>query len=474
MSDSTATPSTPAEVHTAGTAVIKTGEKLNEARRRLFPHALAVGLLTGLLAVAFRMCLEHGEDLRTQLIEWSSSASGWGLGSLIILGCLIVGVALTLVLALCPEASGSGIPHLRLVLRDNGNLRWWRVIPVKFASGLLAITGGLCLGREGPTIQMGAALGSMWGESHLGKGADRRSLLVTGASAGLAAAFNAPMAGILFAIEELHINIPDSAFSAAMISCVSADLLARCILGQTPVLQSTLTQIPPLQSLPFFLVLGILGGGLAWAFNNSLVFATRRLAFRSVTANAIKIVLAGTILASVGWFYPALLGGGIALSNRALAGDGTLVWLLTIFLLRFVMSIGSYAIGTAGGIFAPLLVLGGLLGLTVGELSQMLFPSAVPEPTAFAVVGMAAAFAGVVRCPLTGIVLIIEMTGHYELVLPLMVASFTAAITADELHVAPVYDALLESQLQGRHELDASSPGATEIKPSAIESNIRQ
>jgi CIC family chloride channel protein len=140
------------------------------------------------------------------------------------------------------------------------------------------------------------------------------------------------------------------------------------------------------------------------------------------------------------------------LSNRALIGEGTLMWLSVMFLLRFILSIGSYSVGTAGGIFAPLLVLGGLLGLVVGDISQRIFPAAVPEPAAFAVVGMAAVFAGVVRCPLTGIVLIIEMTGHYGLILPLMVASFTAAITADELLVAPIYDALLESQLAGQKQ----------------------
>jgi CIC family chloride channel protein len=442
----------PTEDQTAGASVIGRGEQLNQARRRLFPHALFVGIMTGALAVAFRMCLEQGEVLRGRLIEWSTAADGYGLGSLILAACLLTGSALWLILWFCPEASGSGIPHLRLVLRESGKLRWWRVIPVKFVSGLLGITSGLCLGREGPTIQMGAALGAMWGESHLGKGADRRSLLVTGASAGLAAAFNAPMAGILFAIEELHINIPDSAFSAAMISCVSADLLARSVLGQTPVLQAPLTQIPPLESLPFFIVLGLLGGVLAWAFNKSLVFVSQRAAFKSFWPNAAKVVLTGIILAAVGWYYPSLLGGGLVLSNRALIGEGTLMWLSVMFLLRFILSIGSYSVGTAGGIFAPLLVLGGLLGLVVGDISQRIFPAAVPEPAAFAVVGMAAVFAGVVRCPLTGIVLIIEMTGHYGLILPLMVASFTAAITADELLVAPVYDALLESQLAGQKQ----------------------
>ncbi|MDB5340661.1 MAG: putative H(+)/Cl(-) exchange transporter ClcA [Planctomycetaceae bacterium] len=447
MEDHEPATSSPDDSHHAGASVIERGEKLNQARRRLFPHALCVGLLTGVLAVAFRVCLDRGEEWRSHFLAWAATAGGLGIASLVVMACLVVGVSLWLIKAICPEASGSGIPHLRLVLSERGRLNWRRVIPVKFVSGWLAIAGGLCLGREGPTIQMGASLGAMWGESHLGKSADRRTLVVTGASAGLATAFNAPMAGILFSIEELHINLPESAFFAAMISCISSDLLARSILGQTPVLQATINQIPPLESLPFFIVLGILCGCLAWLFNHSLVFTTRHLTFQSFQPNLTKVLIAGSTLAMVGWYYPPLLGGGIDLSNRALTGEGTIAWLSAMLVLRFLMSIGSYAVGTAGGIFAPLLVLGGLLGLLTGEISQHLFPTAVPEPTAFAVVGMAAVFASVVRCPLTGIVLIIEMTGHYALILPLMVASFTAAITADELHVAPVYDALLESQL---------------------------
>jgi CIC family chloride channel protein len=431
----------------AGAAVIERGEKLNRARRRLFPHALVIGILTGGLAVAFRVCLEQGEQLRSQFIDWASTLGAPGFAMLAAVAIALFAVALLAITRIVPEASGSGIPHLRLVLREDGNLRWRRILPIKFISGLFGITGGLCLGREGPTIQMGAAIGAMWGGSYLGRAADRRSLLVTGASAGLAAAFNAPMAGILFVIEELHINIPDSAYFTAMIACIAADLLARILLGQTPVLRAALAQIPPLTSLPFFIVLGLLSAGLAWAFNKAIVVSTRRLRTPSIRKNLAKAAVAGLVAAIVGWFYPALLGGGLALTNRALAGQGAVGWLAAMFLLRFVFSIGSYAIGTAGGIFAPLLVLGGLLGLLVGELSQLVIPTAVPEPTAFAVVGMAAAFAGIVRCPLTGIVLIIEMTGHYELILPLMVASFTAAIAADELNVGPVYDALLAVQL---------------------------
>lgn len=442
------------EAH-AGHEVLERGEKLNQARRRLLPHALIVGLATGTLAIAFRVCLETGEELRDALLKWTTSLHVAGFVGLCAAAVVLVGIALWLIRQFCPEASGSGIPHLRIVLQEEGRVRWRRVIPVKFLSGLFGITAGLCLGREGPTIQMGAALGSMWGESTLGKGADRRSLLVTGASAGLAAAFNAPMAGILFAMEELHINIPDSAFFTAMISCVVSDLMGRCILGQMPVLHVPSTiEPPPLNNIPFFLVLGAVTGAFAWLFNTSLVQASRKLNFQSTTANVVKVLVAGVTLGVVGWCYPSLLGGGIILSNAALSGTGSIHWLAAMLVLRFVLSIGSYAVGTAGGIFAPLLVLGGLLGLIVGDLSHRLFPNAVPELGAFAVVGMGAMFAGVVRCPLTGIVLMIEMTGQYGLVLPLMIASFTAAIVADELLVPPVYDALLQNQMSPPRKSD--------------------
>jgi CIC family chloride channel protein len=275
------------------------------------------------------------------------------------------------------------------------------------------------------------------------------------------------MAGILFAIEELRINVPNSAFISAMIACTSADLIARALLGQTPALHVKLVQIPPLESLPFFVVLGIIAGGLAWAFNYGLVRANQLLAFSSWRMNAAKVLVAGVALGLVGWWYPPLLGGGLELSNHTLAAEGTLVWLAAMFLLRFGLSLGSYAVGTAGGIFAPLLVLGGLMGLLIGKLSQAIIPAAVPEPAAFAVVGMAAAFAGIVRCPLTGIVLIVEMTGHYSLILPLMFASFTASIIADELGVPPVYDALLDSQ-RATETLAPEGPPVTDAPPADV------
>lgn len=451
-------------IEVAASRVTHRGERQTETRRRLFPHALAVGLLSGAIAVIFRIVLEKGETWRTAFLSEPHSTAV--LPMIILAAIVMIGLSWWLVARVCPEATGSGIPHLRLTLRNNGQLRWWRILPVKFFSGYFAIVSGLCLGREGPTLQMGAALGEMWGNSHVGKSADRRSLMVTGASAGLAAAFNAPMAAIMFAIEELRINIPDAALFAVMISSVAADLLARTVLGQTPVLQAHITTIPPLESLPFFVVLGGLSALISAAFNTSLIAFTKKLAFSSRRKNLAKVVLAGLVISLFGWWDDSLLGGGLPLSNRALEGQGTVSWLATMVVLRFVLSVGSYAIGTAGGIFAPLLVIGGLSGLIVGELCRSLMPAAVPEASAFAVVGMAALFSGVVRCPLTGIILIVEMTGHYDLILPLMVSSFTASIVTDELRVKPVYDALIDVQLERIAKLDAANTGTGAVPAS--------
>lgn len=433
-----APPTSAADVH-------ERSGKLVHARTRLFPHALLMGIATGLMAVAFRLALEYGDDLRAIVLTRAVGLAGLAL--LVAVAFAMIGVALWLVIRFCPEASGSGIPHLRLVLRDNAPLRWRRVLPVKFCSGLLAIVGGLCLGREGPTIQMGAALSAMWGDSALGRSADRRSLLVTGASAGLAAAFNAPLAGILFAIEELRINVPDSAFAAAMVACVSADIVVRLLLGQSPEFGVTLDVIPPLESLPAFAVLGAVLGLFGWLYNRSLIGLTRLLRFRSWQANVVKVAVTAVVVGVIGWTYPPLLGGNLELTRHILSGEGALGWLAVVLGLRFVMSIGSYAVGTAGGIFAPLLVLGGLVGLVVANLAHAVFPGAVPHAAAFAIVGMSAAFAGIVRCPLTGVMLIVEMTGHYALILPLMVSSFIATFVADATGAPPVYDGLLESQL---------------------------
>ncbi len=441
-----ASSSTPAERAEAVATVEEHGEQMLRQRTRLFPQALIVGALVGVVSVAFRLSLETSQAYRD---SWLAEHRDWTGSLWIIVSIVLIAVALWLVRAFCLEANGSGIPHLKMVLQGDFRIRWARILPIKFLSGLLAIASGLALGREGPTIQMGAALGAMFGDVTNRSSEERRALLVTGSGAGLAAAFNAPLAGILFVLEELRINMPDSAFFAALVASITSDIVTRALMGQMPVIEVGRTPtIPSLVDLPFFLLLGLIAGIASSLYNGSLTWLTRVLAFRSRWLQATKVAIAGTVIGVVGWLDPHLIGGGDALTDRTLGGHGTIAWLSRTLVVRFFLSVGSYAIGTAGGIFAPLLALGGLMGLLVGKLCAEFFPGLPHEPMAFAAAGMSALFAGVVRCPLAGIVLMVEMTGHYELVIPLTVAAYTATFTADQLRIKPVYDALLEDMLQ--------------------------
>jgi CIC family chloride channel protein len=409
-------------------------------RGYILPQALFVGLSTGALAVLFRVLLDRAEDLRTTLLL---TVHPLGLvGYLLAAGLLtgVIGLAVWLVQRWCPQAAGSGIPLVKQVLEGRESMPGWWALGVKFASGLAAIGAGLCLGREGPLVQMGAIVGTLAAAGWRTSRQQGRALLVTGSAAGLAAAFNAPLAGVVFVLEELRIGLTSAGFYTAMVASITADLVTRLCLGQVVIFPIE-TPAPPLASLPLFVLLGVLGGLGGCAFNVGLLQGQRRLRSRSPLANVLKVLGCGLLITLVGWWAPEMIGGGMTLSRDVLAGSHVASWLIAALLLRFVLSIGSYAMGSSGGIFAPLLVLGAIGGELVGLGVQEAAGSAVP-PLAFAVGGMAALFAGVVRAPLTGIVLLIEMTGNYNLALSLMIASFTATAVADVMRVPPIYDAL--------------------------------
>lgn len=412
-------------------------------RGYLLPQALFVGLSTGVLSALFRLSLDWAEKTRTELILklYSYGAGGF----LLITGILtvMIGLAVWLVQRFSPQAAGSGIPLVKLILVGRKTMPGWWALGVKFASGLLAIGAGLCLGREGPMVQMGAIVGQLAADRWRTSLQQRRALLVTGSAAGLAAAFNAPLAGVVFVLEELRIGLSSAGFYTAMVASITSDVVIRLWLGQVAVFPDA-TPAPPLALLPLFILLGIGGGLGGWAFNVGLLRSQRGLRFRTPLANVLKVVVCGLAIAFVGWQLPEMIGGGMNLSKHVLAGEHTMTWLAVALLVRFVLSIGSYAMGSSGGIFAPLLVLGAVGGELIGLGVQFFAPEVVPDPLAFAIGGMVALFSGVVRAPLTGIVLLIEMTGNYALALPLMIASFTATAIADILRVPPIYDALAQ------------------------------
>jgi len=417
-----------------------------ERRRHLLPRAVLVGAVAGLVAVLFRRTLDWGDATRDHLIAAAHRFGGWGVLLTIAAGALGTAVAVWLVRRFAPEASGSGIPHVKAVLHHLHGLRWRRILPVKFASGALGIGAGLALGREGPTVQMGGAIGQMVAGWVRSNPRERQTLIAAGAGAGLAAAFNAPLAGVIFVLEELRRDFAPGTLTAAFVASVTADVITRLLLGQLAVLQMVPPLVPPLTALPLFAVLGLLCGLGGVLFNRSLLGSLRLMD----VWRGRPFLLGGAVGAVVGalaWFAPTALGGGNALLERTLAGNLTLGVVLPLLLLRFGLTMLSYGSGAAGGIFGPLLVVGAQAGLLFALGALRLLPAAAMQPTAFAVVGMAAFFAAIVRAPLTGIVLIVEMTDSYALMLPLIVTCFLAYLTAEALRDEPIYEALLEREL---------------------------
>lgn len=423
------------------------------------PRAALVGLLAGSVAVAFRYTLDIAQRWRINLISTAHHFGYAGILLPMIYGAAGGYIAVRLVRRYAPEASGSGIPHLKAVLHRLRGMQWQRILPVKFIGGVVGIGGGLALGREGPTVQMGGAVGQMVAGWLKSTPRERQTLIAAGAGAGLAAAFNAPLSGLVFVLEEVQRDFTPTIFTATFVACVMADLVTRLSLNQRPVFQVAAFPLQPLSALPLFCLLGIICGAMGVIFNRALLASLRFFERGRSWPVGMTGAAIGAMVGLAGWFHPDVLGSGQALVQRTLVGDMTLATLPTLFLLRFALTMGSYASGAPGGIFAPLLVLGTQIGLLVGLLAQHSFTSIVSDPAAFAVVGMAAYFTAIVRAPLTGIVLIIEMTGDYNLMLPLLVACFAAYGIADMCRDRPIYEALLERDLlrsQEKPELDGT------------------
>ncbi len=428
---------------------------IRQQRRWIFPRAALVGLGAGAISLLFRIGLTSADRLRNSLITWAHTLPYMGWIFPVLLTMVGAFVAVTLTRRFAPEASGSGIPHLEAVLQHLRKLHWKRLLPVKFFGGILAIGSGLALGREGPSVQMGGAVADAVSRLLKVSNRERLTLISAGAGAGLAAAFNAPLAGLIFVLEEVRRDFQPIVFGAAFIASMMADIVARMGSGQFPVFSIPSYAMPSLETLPIFAVLGLLAGGMGVFFNRSLLWLGNqftRIPTRFITLTA---GLVGGLIGLAGWFYPNLIGSGHTLAEAALRGELVLSVIPAFFLLRLLFTTASYSTGAPGGIFAPMLALGALLGLGVGQLSQMALPQIVTIPAVFAVVGMAAFFTAVVRAPLTGIMLIIEMTGNYSQMLPLLVSCFCAYAVAEVLRDLPIYEALLQRDLRRNGGLES-------------------
>lgn len=423
------------------------GSGLNQEevkRRHILPKALVIGLVAGIISSAFREVLQWSELHRIGWLQGLPPAQG--LLVALSLGAGGGGVGLWLVRRFAPEASGSGIPHIKSVILGEEELRWWRVLPVKFFGGLASIGGGLALGREGPTIQIGGAAGLMvskWFRVRPGEG-ERKALICSGAGAGLAAAFNAPLAGVIFVLEELHGAFTPVIFVAAFLACVTADVVCRVMTGDTPVFGLRGMPVPSLNALPVALVVGAIAGLGGVLFNRCLLASLDCFDRLKRWPPFIVGALTGLVVGLASWIYPAVSGSGGLLTEHALAGEFSVRVVVALIAARFALTMISYGSGSAGGIFAPLLVIGALGGLAVGNAAHVVAPTWAGHPEVFAVLGMGALLTSIVRAPLTGIVLMIELTGEYDYMLPLLLSCFVAYGIAEGLRDVPIYEALRE------------------------------
>ncbi len=418
--------------------------------------AAAVGALAGLLASAFRNTLNAASGWRDDLLGWADGLGAPGALVVVVVIAVAVATSVWLVRRFAPRAAGSGIPDVERVLLHESAAPRPMALPIKFVSGTLSIGGGLALGREGPTVQMGGVVGQVAGG--LGRRMPERELLMTaGAAAGLAAAFNAPLAGVLFVVEELLHRFSTRLLAAALVASATSIAVLRAWLGSDLDLPVPAFDPQPSWSLVAFALVGVVAGLVGVAFNRGLLRSIDALERIRRLSPVTVAALVGAAVGLVALRFPNVVGSGYPLAQDALTGNPAVAAMVAIVAARFALTIASYGIGAAGGLFAPLLVIGAELGRLGGDAAHEIAPGAVPDAAALTVAGMAAVLVGSVRAPLTAVVLILEMTGAFSLLLPTLVACATAYVVPTILGDDPIYDALRTRRPRTRAEPDRAA-----------------
>lgn len=426
-----------------------TKEAIQSAERfqiTLLGKGILVGSVGGLVVLAYRVALTYAGTWMNAVISWADgNVLRMGIWFLALMGMAVV---IGKLVNWEPMISGSGIPQLEGEMVGKLEQTWWKVLPAKFLGGFLALLGGLSLGREGPSIQLGAMTGK--GVSRIlkcGK-TEEKFLLTCGASAGLSAAFHAPLAGVMFSMEEVHKNFSVSVLVSVMASSLTADLIASGILGSAPVFGFDIGNVLPHGYYWMLVVLGIILGVMG-AFYNWFTLKMQELYQKAKRLNTTaKIMIPLTVAWVLAFTMPELLGSGHNLIDALTGHEYTLGLIVFIFIAKFLFAGLSFGSGAPGGIFFPLLVLGSFIGGIFGMVGVNYFGMDMDYVNNFVLLAMAGYFTAIVRAPLTGIILIFEMTGSLSQMLSLSVISIIAYVTASLMKSAPIYESLLERLLK--------------------------
>ena len=341
-----------------------------------------------------------------------------------------------------PDARGSGVPQTKAALFARDGFISLRTVLGKFFCTATTLASGIPLGREGPSVQVGAGIGSVLGR-WLGLRPEKvKALIPVGAAAAIAAAFNTPMAAVLFSLEEVMGDMHAPILGSVVLASATSWAVLRLLLGNSPLFQvPQYTLVHPLE-LAIYALLGIAGGFLSVAFTRLLLGMRRFFLHLPARTRWWHPVVGGVTVGLMGWLVPQVLGVGYTYVGSALNGTMALKLMLLLVVLKLFGVTVSYASGNAGGIFGPSLFLGAMLGGAIGTVAHGLLPGYTATPGAYALVGMGALFAGIVRAPMTSVLMIFEMTRDYAVIVPLMIANLTSFFISSRFQKEPIYEAL--------------------------------
>jgi H+/Cl- antiporter ClcA len=421
---------------------------LGNLKYRIILEGIVVGLLVGIVISAFRYALSQMDVLRNVMLGLAVPEEGSFLSGLeghIWTGLIILGIFAVLVSYFVykePYISGSGIPQVKGELIGRIHTDWLRVLLLKFFGGIMAIGSGLALGREGPSIQLGGMVGK--GVSRLSGRlkSEERLLISAGSGAGLAAAFGAPLAGVVFVIEELRKDFDPKVLLSTMAASITSEYVASFVFGLDPVFAVFAFSKPTLTDYWMILILGLLLGALGVLYNKAI--AVSQDLQSKIRPRWLKAVFAVLAIGIVYTICPECLGSGHHLVEETGYGLHMAGTLALFLIVRFFFSVYSFGTGAPGGIFLPLLVLGALAGGLFTTVVSPLAGLPTGNEAFYVILGMAGLFAAIVRAPLTGIILISEMTGTLSGLLPLSLVALVSFLTAEALGGQPVYDQLLD------------------------------
>jgi CIC family chloride channel protein len=433
--------------------------------------ALVIGALTGLAVVAFILLTE-----RMGMRLYPVGGAPWRRLLFPVVGSLGIGY---LLYRYFPDARGSGVPQTKAALFAREGRITLRTVLGKFLCTSATLASGIPLGREGPSVQVGGGIASVLGRL-LGLRAEQvKKLIPVGAAAAIAAAFNTPLAAVLFSLEEIMGDLHAPVMGAVVLASATSWVVLRVSLGNNPLFKVPQYQLVHPLEFGVYAVLGVVGGVVSVAFTKLLLsMRTRFLRFSQNTV-WFQPVAGGLLVGMMGWFVPQVLGVGYGFVGEALNGRMAFQLMLLLVVLKLFAVTTSYASGNAGGIFGPALFIGAMLGGTVGTVAHHLLPAYTATPGAYALVGMGAVFAGIVRAPMTSVLMIFEMTQDYAVIVPLMIANLVSLFIASRLQHEPIYEALAVQdgihlpsaetrQRHGRRQVIRVMRTASELLPAEI------